>query len=86
MKLWFGILSAMDESAVHRQAIARRGRRLEYFTIVWNSLEGIIAVVAGGIVVSLFFPRYQSEKELLASYQREDAARPDMAPATAPGG
>lgn len=30
-----------------RDASVRRGRRLEYITIVWNSLEGIIAVGAG---------------------------------------
>jgi divalent metal cation (Fe/Co/Zn/Cd) transporter len=30
-----------------RRATARQGRRLEYFTILWNSLEGLIAVVAG---------------------------------------
>ena len=30
-----------------RQALAGRGQRLEYFTIVWNSLEGLIAVSAG---------------------------------------
>jgi divalent metal cation (Fe/Co/Zn/Cd) transporter len=27
--------------------MVRRGKRLEYFTIAWNSLEGIIAVTAG---------------------------------------
>lgn len=37
----------MGELVLTRQAIALRGRRLEYFTIVWNSLEGIVAVVAG---------------------------------------
>ncbi len=30
-----------------RTASLRRGRRLEYVTIVWNSLEGIIAIGAG---------------------------------------
>ena len=34
---------------LERTAIARRGRRLEYFTIAWNVLEGLIAVVAGAI-------------------------------------
>jgi len=33
--------------ALNREAVARRGRRLEYFTIGWNSLEGLIAVAAG---------------------------------------
>jgi divalent metal cation (Fe/Co/Zn/Cd) transporter len=30
-----------------RQVLAHRGKRLEYFTIAWNSLEGLIAVTAG---------------------------------------
>jgi divalent metal cation (Fe/Co/Zn/Cd) transporter len=30
-----------------RASLVRRGRRLEYFTIVYNSLEGLIALVAG---------------------------------------
>src|SRR6266581_4761851 len=37
----------MTELALGRGAIVQRGRRLEYFTIGWNSLEGIVAVVAG---------------------------------------
>jgi divalent metal cation (Fe/Co/Zn/Cd) transporter len=38
----------MNESAVlDRTAIVRRGRRLEYFTIAWNSIEGLLAVVIG---------------------------------------
>lgn len=32
---------------VERQAMAERGKRLEYFTLAWNSLEGIIALLAG---------------------------------------
>jgi hypothetical protein len=40
----------MEEFEVlERTVIARRGRRLEYFTIAWNVLEGLIAVVAGAI-------------------------------------
>lgn len=30
-----------------RRTAARRGRRLEYFTIGWNVLEGVVAVIAG---------------------------------------
>jgi divalent metal cation (Fe/Co/Zn/Cd) transporter len=37
----------VNELPVARQAIAHRGTRLEYFTIVWNGLEGLIAVAAG---------------------------------------
>lgn len=36
-----------------RQHIARRGRQLEYFTIAWNSLEGLVAVVAGASAGSI---------------------------------
>jgi divalent metal cation (Fe/Co/Zn/Cd) transporter len=44
---------SMSELAQSRQAIVERGRRLEYFTITWNSLEGIVAVVAGVIAGSI---------------------------------
>jgi divalent metal cation (Fe/Co/Zn/Cd) transporter len=36
-----------------RQTIARRGKHLEYFTIAWNSLEGLVAVVAGALAGSI---------------------------------
>jgi divalent metal cation (Fe/Co/Zn/Cd) transporter len=36
-----------------RQVVAQRGKRLEYFTIVWNSLEGLVAVIAGTIAGSI---------------------------------
>src|ERR1700720_3921141 len=32
---------------LERPAAVLRGRRLEYFTVVWNTLEGLVAVVAG---------------------------------------
>jgi divalent metal cation (Fe/Co/Zn/Cd) transporter len=31
----------------------RRGRRLEYFTIAWNSLEGLVAILSGLIAGSI---------------------------------
>ena len=38
----------MDGTAsLDRAAMARQGSRLEYFTIIWNSLEGMVALVAG---------------------------------------
>jgi len=43
----------MGELLPNRQSIALRGRRLEYFTIAWNSLEGMIAVAAGVIAGSV---------------------------------
>jgi len=47
------MLFPMVEVALVRQAIARRGKRLEYFTIAWNSLEGLVAVIAGAIAGSI---------------------------------
>jgi divalent metal cation (Fe/Co/Zn/Cd) transporter len=41
------------ETVLHRQAVALRGKRLEYFTIAWNSLEGLVAVVAGAVAGSI---------------------------------
>lgn len=37
----------MAELALNRNTLLRRGKKLEYFTVVWNSLEGIAAVLAG---------------------------------------
>ncbi len=42
-----------EEIIIDRAAIAGRGRKLEYFTIVWNSLEGLVAVVAGLVAGSI---------------------------------
>jgi len=50
---WPDILVPMEERVVDRQTIAQRGKRLEYFTISWNSLEGIVGVVAGLIAGSI---------------------------------
>lgn len=36
-----------------RGALARRGTRLEYFTIAWNSIEGLVAVIMGIMAGSL---------------------------------
>src|SRR5215813_11808017 len=41
------MLAAMDELTISREAMARRGRRLEYFTIAWNALEGLVGIGAG---------------------------------------
>ena len=38
---------------MNRADLSRRGRRLEYFTIGWNSLEGLIAVGAGALAGSI---------------------------------
>ncbi len=51
MIAWYA--SSMSELTIARQAIAHRGRRLEYFTIVWNFLEGLIAIAAGAVSGSI---------------------------------
>jgi divalent metal cation (Fe/Co/Zn/Cd) transporter len=38
---------------LERPAAVLRGRRLEYFTVVWNALEGLVAVVAGIVAGSI---------------------------------
>ena len=44
----------MSEGTVlDRTPIVRRGRRLEHFTIAWNSVEGLVAVVSGVIAGSI---------------------------------
>jgi divalent metal cation (Fe/Co/Zn/Cd) transporter len=43
----------MAELVLTRHAAAQRGKRLEYFTIAWNSLEGIVALAAGLIAGSI---------------------------------
>src|SRR5437588_8593796 len=40
-------------SAIDHAALKRKGRTLEYFTIAWNSLEGLIAIVAGAVAGSI---------------------------------
>ena len=43
----------MVELVLDRRVAAQRGRRLEYFTIAWNSLEGLVAVIAGALAGSI---------------------------------
>src|SRR6476661_10080239 len=43
----------MVEAALNRRAVAERGKRLEYFTIAWNSLEGLVALIAGVLAGSI---------------------------------
>jgi divalent metal cation (Fe/Co/Zn/Cd) transporter len=37
----------MEEQTASRQAVVHRGMRLQYFTIIYNCLEGFISLVAG---------------------------------------
>jgi divalent metal cation (Fe/Co/Zn/Cd) transporter len=41
------------QPTIERSVLLRHGQRLEYFTIAWNSLEGIIGVVAGVLAGSV---------------------------------
>src|SRR6266581_2005647 len=44
----------MAETAIsERTAVVLRGQRLEYFTIAWNAIEGLVAVVSGLIAGSI---------------------------------
>jgi divalent metal cation (Fe/Co/Zn/Cd) transporter len=38
---------------MERTVVVRRGRRLEYFTVAWNALEALVAVIAGTIAGSI---------------------------------
>lgn len=42
-----------EAGIMERSSFVRRGRRLEYFTIAWNSLEGLVAVTAGAVAGSI---------------------------------
>jgi divalent metal cation (Fe/Co/Zn/Cd) transporter len=44
-------MAAID--ILERPAVVLRGRRLEYFTVVWNTLEGLVAIVAGIVAGSI---------------------------------
>jgi divalent metal cation (Fe/Co/Zn/Cd) transporter len=39
--------------ATDRAHVARRGKRLEYFTIAWNTLEGLLSIIAGVLAGSI---------------------------------
>ena len=43
----------MDAVSLTRPDLVRRGQRLEYFTIGYNSLEGLVSIVAGAIAGSV---------------------------------
>ena len=43
----------MQTAVLNREAAARRGKNVEYFTIAWNSVEGVVAVVSGALAGSI---------------------------------
>lgn len=42
-----------ETATLHRTSAVRLGRRLEYFTIAWNSIEGLVAVASGVVAGSI---------------------------------
>jgi divalent metal cation (Fe/Co/Zn/Cd) transporter len=42
-----------DSTASDRTVFLGRGRRLEYFTVGWNAIEGVVAVVSGVVAGSI---------------------------------
>jgi EmrB/QacA subfamily drug resistance transporter len=49
----------------------------------WAYLAGIFAVLLGGVLVFVFFPKHAEEEALLAQFQREDAGADDPSDARA---
>jgi divalent metal cation (Fe/Co/Zn/Cd) transporter len=47
------ILTSMSGLAISREALAHRGKRLEHFTIAWNSLESLVGIAAGVVAGSI---------------------------------
>ena len=41
-----------DVAILERSVSVRQGRRLEYLTIAWNTVEGLVAVATGAIAGS----------------------------------
>jgi divalent metal cation (Fe/Co/Zn/Cd) transporter len=42
-----------DTAVMDRTALVHRGRKLEHFTIAWNTLEGLLAIVMGVVAGSI---------------------------------
>jgi hypothetical protein len=43
----------VETAIIDRAVTVRRGRRLEYFTVAWNALEGLVAILAGALAGSI---------------------------------
>jgi divalent metal cation (Fe/Co/Zn/Cd) transporter len=43
----------MPEAVLDRRLLAQHGKHLEYFTIAWNTLEGLVALIAGAVAGSI---------------------------------
>jgi divalent metal cation (Fe/Co/Zn/Cd) transporter len=44
---------ASEMVRTERSGIVRRGRNLEYFTVAWNAMEGLVAVTLGAMAASI---------------------------------
>jgi|SRR5215813_1062040 len=44
---------SQSHSSEAREALVARGRRLEYFTIAWNLLEAVVALLSGAVAGSI---------------------------------
>src|ERR1700690_1638395 len=42
-----------ERALLERTAVIRHGRKLEYFTIAWNAVEGLVAIGAGAFAGSI---------------------------------
>jgi divalent metal cation (Fe/Co/Zn/Cd) transporter len=45
--------AVLMDTVLAREEAARRGKQVEYFTIAWNSVEGLTAVIAGALAGSI---------------------------------
>jgi hypothetical protein len=61
----------MNDLIISREAAAHRGRRREYFTIAWNSLECLIGIGAGMVAGSVS----QMPRGNISMSRAEDAVR-----------
>jgi len=43
----------LNVADTRRTQLAQRGKRLEYFTIAWNTLEGLLSLIAGALARSI---------------------------------
>lgn len=50
---WQATLEAVAPPALERAVLIRRGKRLEYFTIAYNCLEGVVSIIAGLVAGSV---------------------------------
>lgn len=45
--------SSLTDALGNREALVRTGKRLQYFTIAWNSVEALVAIISGLVAGSI---------------------------------